>query len=356
MTRDEVLAGRGSLFDYVRAHVHIRSRGAECPGEPEDLTFVDKTDGFFAAAKLTYRCPRTIEEAEIRYDLFFDLDPRHQGIARIAYGSDEGREQVFRAAARTLQIRRDLGVSDHVRDYLHLGVEHIFTGYDHIAFLFGLLVIAGQAGLRRGFRSVLVVVTAFTLAHSVTLIASALGYIALSTRVVEPAIAISIAWVGIENLRHRAPRHRWLLTFGFGLVHGFGFASVLKEIGLPEKGLLLSLVSFNVGVEAGQLAVVAAVLPLLALCGKAVRVRPWEIAAAAGGVIATFLLFRSFGVSPIPLAGVVFVGAPLTLVLGRRFGYDRVVRLGGSSLIAALALLWFIERILDCQLFGGALG
>src|SRR5262249_52185453 len=143
------------------------------------------------------------------------------------------------ADARTVTARRDLTAWDHARDYLALGVEHIFTGYDHIAFLFGLLVIAGAAGLRRGARQGLAVVTAFTLAHSVTLIASALGFLALSPRLVEPAIAVSIAYVGVENLVVARPRLRWLITFGFGLVHGFGFASVLREIGLPSRGLLL---------------------------------------------------------------------------------------------------------------------
>jgi HupE/UreJ protein len=361
VTRDEVIAGRRRLFAYLAAHVHVDARSTPCPPEPpspSDLSFVDKVDGFFAAARLTYRCPRAVEEASIRYDLFFDLDPRHQGLARIVFAGagDEGREQVFRADARTLAIRRDLTVWDHVRDYLLLGMEHIFTGYDHIAFVFGLLVIAGRDGMRRGARRILTVVTAFTLAHSVTLILSALGVIALSPRVVEPAIALSIAYVGVENLLNPAPRFRWLLTFGFGLVHGFGFASVLREVGLPKKGLLLSLVSFNVGVEIGQLAVVAAVLPLLALVAQRERLRPWEPVAAAVGAVATFALFYRFDVAPAPLAVIIFGGAPLLVVLGRRWGYERVVRIGGSSVITGFAVLWFFERVLARSLLGGWLG
>ena len=361
VTRDEVSAGRERLFAYIDSHVHVEVRSADgsgipCKAIPGDLSFIEKVNGFFAAAHLTFRCPRAIEEASIRYDLFFDLDSRHQGIARIAFGSGEGREQVFRADARTLPIRRDLSLWDHVRDYLLLGVEHIFTGYDHIAFLFGLLVIAGAHGLRQGARRILAVVTAFTLAHSVTLILSALGLVTISSRVVEPAIAVSIAYVGVENLVNPTPRFRWLLTFGFGLIHGFGFASVLREIGLPSRGLLLSLVSFNVGVEIGQLAVVAAVLPLLSLVTKRDRLRLWEILAAVAGALATFTLFHHFDVSPVPLGILVFVGAPLLVGLGRRYGYDRVVRIGGSSVIAALAVMWFFERVLGRSVFGGWLG
>ena len=375
VSRDEVLAGQARLLAYLAAHVHVATADLDCPAEPAGLSFVDKADGFFIAAHLHFRCPRLVARATMRYDLFFDLDPRHQGIARLSFsGSDEdGGEKVFRADARTLAITRALGVWDHVRDYLILGIEHIFTGYDHIAFVFGLLIVAGAHGLRAGARRILGVVTAFTLAHSVTLIASALGLVSLSSRLVEPAIALSIAYVGVENLLRPEPRHRFALTFCFGLVHGFGFASVLKEIGLPEKGLLLSLVSFNVGVEIGQLAVVAAVLPVLALIARpssapplpilaSLRLGPWAERLAELGVFvlpcagATFVLFTRFGVAAAPVAAVVFGGAPLLFLFGRRYGYDTVVRRVGSAVIASLAIFWFIERVARHELLGGWLG
>jgi hypothetical protein len=357
VTRAEVEAGRERLFGYLTAKIHVRSGGAECPSSPGDLEFRDKLDGFFAVAHLAFACPRAIERATVRYDLFFDLDPRHQGIARIDFGDGEEREQVFRETAREIELRRDLSVWDHVRDYLVLGVEHIFTGYDHIAFLFGLLVIAGAGGLGKGAREVLKVVTAFTLAHSITLIASALGAVTLPSKIVEPAIAVSIAYVGVENLVLPRPRRRWLLTFGFGLIHGFGFASVLREIGLPEKGLLLSLVSFNVGVELGQLAVVAAVLPALALVVDGARRTP-SLSALGVAAVATLLagaLSTWFGVGREPLTLVVM--AALVLIdCGGMLGYDRAIRLGGSTLITVLAILWFFERVCGRMLWGGALG
>ena len=357
VTKDEVRAGERRLFAYLAERIQVQSRDQPCPPTPGAVRFVDKADGFLVAAELTFTCPRLIDQAAVRYDLFFDLDPRHQGLARLAFGDDDGREQVFRADHRTLAVRRDLGLLDHVADYLHLGIEHIFTGYDHIAFIFGLLVIAAAAGLRAGGRRILAVVTAFTVAHSVTLIASALGLVSLPSAVVEPAIALSIAYVGVENLLGPAPRHRFALTFLFGLIHGFGFASVLREIGLPERGLLVCLVSFNLGVELGQLAVVAAVLPLLALIGRRPELtRRWHLALAAVGAACTYALFRRFGVADPHLAVVVFAGAPLLFLLGRRYGYDRVVRRGGSAVIALLALLWFVERVLGRELLGGALG
>ena len=146
-----------------------------------------------------------------------------------------------------------------------LGVEHILTGYDHLLFLLGLILVGGT------LRQLLVVVTAFTVAHSITLALAALGVVAPSPAVVEPAIALSIAYVGVENWFVKDAARRWLLTFPFGLVHGFGFAGALAEISLPRSELPLALVSFNLGVEAGQVAILALVLPLLLV----LRRRPW---------------------------------------------------------------------------------
>jgi len=149
--------------------------------------------------------------------------------------------------------------------FLKLGVEHLLTGYDHLLFLLGLLVAC------RRFSSMALMITCFTLAHSLTLALAALDLVTLPGRVVEPLIAASIVFVGVENLiRRQEPSGRWALTFTFGLVHGFGFASVLKSIGLGSAGspLLTSLFSFNLGIELGQLAVTALFLPLLLRLGK----------------------------------------------------------------------------------------
>lgn len=145
--------------------------------------------------------------------------------------------------------------------FLKLGVEHIWTGYDHLLFLFALLVVC------RTFRSIVAIITCFTLAHSLTLALATLDVVNLPSRFVEPAIAASIVFVGLENLFRRGeePKGRWALTFAFGLIHGFGFASVLKELGVGRggQGLAMPLFTFNAGVEVGQIAVAAIVLPLV---------------------------------------------------------------------------------------------
>ncbi len=145
------------------------------------------------------------------------------------------------------------------KEFFYLGVEHIATGYDHLLFLFGLLMVGGT------WRSALKIITSFTVAHSITLALATLNIIHLSSRIVEPMIAASIVYVGIENLLRRNMENRWKLTFCFGLIHGCGFASALRELGIGSNGtpILVPLVSFNCGVEIGQLSIAALVLPLI---------------------------------------------------------------------------------------------
>jgi hypothetical protein len=178
-------------------------------------------------------------------------------------------QALLRADDSTLRIDLVPGLSPASQDakpvpsfgaYLRLGFEHILTGYDHLLFLVGLLVAC------RSFRSVLGLVSAFTVAHSVTLALAALDVFSLPGRVVEPLIAATIVFVGAENLvRGDEPKGRWALAFGFGLVHGFGFAGALEQIGLGALGapIVAPLLSFNLGVEIGQIAVAAVLLPLL---------------------------------------------------------------------------------------------
>jgi hydrogenase/urease accessory protein HupE len=150
-------------------------------------------------------------------------------------------------------------------DFLLLGVKHILTGYDHLLFLFSLLIVS------RNIVSTLKIVTCFTVAHSITLALATLGVVQISGRLVEPMIAASIVYVGVENLaRGDTPKGRSLPTFAFGLVHGFGFASVLRELGVDSSGsgIVVPLFSFNLGVELGQILVAAALLPLIWKIGK----------------------------------------------------------------------------------------
>lgn len=164
-------------------------------------------------------------------------------------------------------------------EFFKLGVEHIWTGYDHLLFLLGLLLVC------RSFRSVITLITCFTLSHSITLGLAALDVVSAPASLVEPLIAASIVFVGVENLwRHGAEsRSRAWLTFGFGLIHGFGFASVLRDLGVGSHGggIAVPLVAFNLGVEAGQVCVAAGVLPLLAWLFRSESIRRRGVRAAS---------------------------------------------------------------------------
>lgn len=183
----------------------------------------------------------------------------------------------------------------HAAEFFKLGMKHIFLGYDHILFLLALLVVD-----RLG--TVVKIVTSFTVAHSLTLMLAALQVVALPSRFIESAIAATIVYVAIENLWVKDTHHRWWLTFAFGLIHGFGFANVLRELGLPAAGLARSLIAFNLGVEAGQLAIVATVWPLWRLGAN----RPWGVWLARGSSVAIgicgllWLLDRTFGMAFMP--------------------------------------------------------
>ena len=206
---------------------------------------------------LTFTCPAAPSHLVIR-DNWFDLFGEHyRTIARIETPAGV-REAAFLPDAREVAI--DLGPDRPAPagGFVRLGVEHILTGYDHLLFLAALLLPGGR------FLTLLKIITAFTLAHSITLALAVLGIVTIPGRLVECAIAASIVWVALENvLLRRTVSRRWVVSFVFGLVHGFGFASTLTALDLPPRNLAVALLGFNIGVEAGQALVVALLLPLL---------------------------------------------------------------------------------------------
>ena len=233
-----------------------------CPGPPRILSL---TDNVFDVLGPDHHTLATVQWPEGREQLVFEPDHRHARLAlsQETTGLPEGQ------SARSSPIA-----------FFRLGVEHILTGYDHILFLFALMLRGGR------FRSLLGIVTAFTLAHSITLALAVLGVVVVPSAIVEPVIALSIAYVALENIFHRrAAARRWAVSFVFGLVHGFGFADALLELGLPPSGIVGSLMFFNLGVEAGQAMIVAALFPVLSwLCRFA-----WERRAVTAISAAVFV-------------------------------------------------------------------
>lgn len=200
----------------------------------------------------------------LKLNIFDDFGPRHKNLVKIISGSEivqaiftiDDPEQAIPFEGGDVSLLHQIG------QFIWLGMEHIFIGYDHILFLMGLIVLGGS------FRNLIKIVTAFTVAHSITLILAALQLVMLPSRLVESVIALSIVYIAIENFLVKNTDQRWLITFIFGLMHGFGFANVLTEMGLPTKGLVASLLSFNVGVEIGQLTIVAVAFPVILWVAK----------------------------------------------------------------------------------------
>jgi len=233
--------------------LHPIAHRIDFPGE--DNVEVHLTFSSDATDKLSLRSPLLERFAPGHRQLLSVIDAKGTVLAERLLSAS--------ASAADLEVQHDQAgdaAKASMTGFIALGVEHILTGYDHLLFLFALLIVA------RSFMASLKVITCFTAAHSITLALATFDFVQLPSRIVEPLIAASIVYVSIENLARRGEsRGRLALTFAFGLVHGLGFATVLRELGLGSSGsgIALPLLSFNLGVELGQILVAALMLPLI---------------------------------------------------------------------------------------------
>lgn len=276
----ELQAIRAPLYAMVSNGLVVASGSARCVLEPRLLATRHYDDGAYATVVLRADCPSTVD-LHVRYSLLFDQDPQHRALVTFRSGDSVG-TGIASIGAREVAIGSGSeSWGNPFLQFLREGVHHILVGYDHLAFLVSLLlpaVLVRESGHWRpassashSLRQVLGIVTAFTLAHSLTLSLAALGWITPASRWVEAAIAASVLLAAINNVWPLVVRRLWLAGFCFGLVHGFGFAGALSELGLPARARLMSLLGFNLGVEVGQLALVAVLLPMLLL----VRRKAW---------------------------------------------------------------------------------
>lgn len=259
------VASRDALIGFIRDKVTLVAQGQRCqPGAGAELPPNPTTDSLTLV--VNFACAGVVRTLLIRDDLFDVLGADYHTLARIDLPTRTA-QFAFSPESREATVTLERAPAGDVLSFVRLGVEHILSGWDHLLFLLVLLLRGGH------WVSLAKIVTAFTLAHSLTLALAALGVVVPPDRLVEAVIALSIAVVAAENLFFRpVVVRRWLVSFCFGLVHGFGFSSVLRELGLPTQGLLLSLFGFNAGVELGQALVVALALPVLIL----VRKTRWE--------------------------------------------------------------------------------
>jgi hypothetical protein len=289
IARAEFAAGVPAIQRFIRAHVFLdfNEREAEfgamdSPSWPEDAAGgIPEREYGQRLLSFTFRNPvlSQPEDVALTFDFFSEFGERHNVLGVFVCDGHEDDVIFTRFEPDYLY---DTGsrapVSDQLAQYFKLGVKHIFLGYDHIAFLLALMFV-------KRFVDLIKVITAFTAAHTLTLALAVLQIVRLPPQLVEVGIAATILYVAAENLWVTGTQHRWLLTFGFGLVHGFGFANVLRELGLPSSGLARALVSFNLGVEAGQVAIVGVLWPALWWVNR----QPWSRAFRIALSIVIFL-------------------------------------------------------------------
>jgi hypothetical protein len=310
ITWGELRAAREAVSAYATSRLRLRSGGAEGAPRVTGLAVDDHSDGAYAVVRFSVEgLPRT-DLLEVNYSALFDLDAGHRGLLRLqtpggtrtavfAPGSCNQRFEVGMAATAT-------GLLAFVRE----GVVHIWTGYDHLLFLLALLLPSvlrrkaegwePVAAVRPAMLGMFKIVTAFTAAHSITLGLAASGWVSLPSRWVESAIAASVVLAALNNLVPMVADRGWVAAFLFGLIHGFGFANALQDLGLQRGDLVGTLLAFNLGVETGQMVIVALFMPVA-------------------------LGFRS-------------------LLL-----YERWILRGGSVAIVGVAAAWLAERILDTK-------
>jgi hypothetical protein len=264
--------GHLSQGELDEAHPALKSTffdtlEVEADGQPctpsLDGAWLDAPDGVRLQA--TYACHHAPSTLHLRFGFLDRLPSQHRHLATAHLPG--GDVDVLAVAARPdLTVALASGGSHGFLSMVRGGVEHILGGPDHLAFLLAL-VLGGTlvADRRTRVGSLMAMLTAFTVGHSAALVLATLGGLTPGPRFIEPAVALSVAYVGAENLFVRSVRHRWMLTLPFGFVHGFAFAAGLLPLGLARSQLPLALLGFNLGVEAGQLLVLAVLLPPLIL-------------------------------------------------------------------------------------------
>jgi hydrogenase/urease accessory protein HupE len=284
----KVAASAGPIAAYVSAHVGVAGTdGKDCArGAPEVMP-----DGDGVIVRIAFSCQDVPGDLVYRSTVLTASDKSARQVVLIGAG-ENAPQALLDDAHSTLTISAPApSVWSTMQRYLITGIEHIFLGYDHIAFLVAIVLWA------RRLVPVIKVVTAFTIAHSITLSLAALQIVVIPSAIVEPAIAASIIFVAVENFFSRNVDGRWKVTFAFGLIHGFGFAGALQEMGLPANAVVPALAAFNIGVEIGQVAIVSIVVPALILLDRlfaADRTKPVRAAALVYTLSAVITVLGSY--------------------------------------------------------------
>ena len=304
LTWGETQARSAELKTWLGQGIALSASGQGCTLGNADLQASQHADGIYLSALWTPVCLGLSDLAHaslaLRYDLIFAQDNLHRGLLKVDLPGNQSSALLSPERPQAQVSVADSSAWRVFGRYAIEGVWHIWIGIDHIVFLLSLLVLAPLQSSRQRVvhwppakqarpvvLDVLAVVTAFTVAHSITLGLTITGWLTPPADWVEPAIALSVVLAALNNLLGFSALQRWRLALVFGLVHGFGFASVLLDLGLPTSALLAALGGFNIGVELGQLAIVGVFLPL-AWGLRRTRFYRWVV--VAGGSVAIVVL------------------------------------------------------------------
>lgn len=299
-----------AAWPRIQAYALPRLTIAGCPLRVSSTALERRNDGAYAVMFLSSDC--VLGKAPmITYSLLREVDPTHRGIARIARAGLPVTLAMLDPASQAAAAQT---TPTEPGGFLKDGVLHILTGYDHVLFLLCLLLPSVMRRTPEGWRPVdkltqavwpiVGIVSAFTVAHSITLALAATKVVSLSPSFIEPAIAVTIILAALDNVWPIFPVRRVVVTFFFGLIHGFGFAAVLAELNLPTSAFAWALLQFNLGLELGQLLIVISVTALLFLLRqrplyRAIVIRGGSFAAIVVGVL--WLIERTANVSILPM-------------------------------------------------------
>jgi hypothetical protein len=256
-------ADRTRIGEALSANLSVSIDGKPCSPSLERADVIKALDQFEGIFRFGLRCPVSDGSIDYRFTLFPKNLPGATHILQVRKG-ESAAERTLTAASPSVRVAPSAfgGWGVVFRDFIKMGMHHIFSGYDHILFLLGIALGATR------ILDLIKWITAFTVAHTATFFLVALNVVSVSPRIVEPLIALSICYIALEDTVIRRVWTKRILIFGFGLIHGMGFASILGEVDLPRANLIASVISFNLGVEAGQLAILLLVAPLLAVSKK----------------------------------------------------------------------------------------
>ncbi len=314
ITWQEVLNKQQDIDAYAFARLKVKNGQNICALTPQKTLIDNHTDGAYVVIQFSATCAESINELNLHYTLFADIDPSHRGLLRLDYKGATKTSIFGPENAKQSFLLETPNRLTEFKNYVVEGIWHIWKGYDHILFLISLLLPAvlirkastwhPSPSFKTTFIDVLKVVTAFTVAHSITLTLATLQIISLPSRWVEAAIAASVVIAALNNIFPEILKRRWVAAFAFGLIHGFGFAAVLSDLGLQNSALIIALVGFNLGVEIGQI-----------------------------GILSLYL--------------------PISFAIRKTWFYKTLFFYAGSVVIMGIASIWFVERAFNIALFSG---